>query len=199
MQACGRWGRMGPAKLSPGYGSRPGRAGASGKGFGPSEAGARERDATVSSTAPAGCGRGRDGRDRGWRRGFGPGCDASVPEGSRERHGTVTEERRRTEVRRVPTGQGSAVSESSAMASFRTPQASWCSLSAHEAVFEHRRSFRGSKRSYGDQKEPRKELPWFEIPLWRAFRTTQGSAWLEIPVWREFPTTQGTPWFEIPL
>src|SRR5271156_2211701 len=51
--------------------------------MGPREAGARERDAAVSATARAGCGRGRDGRGL-WSGG-------RVAGGSRECHGSVTD------------------------------------------------------------------------------------------------------------
>ena len=72
----------------------PARAGASGKGSGRLKlAPGGTRDArrggerAVSSTALAGCGRGRDGRDYGWRRGFGAGASRGR---SREAHASVT-------------------------------------------------------------------------------------------------------------
>jgi hypothetical protein len=58
---------MGPAKLAPGEGTWPGKLAPGG------------RDPAVSSTTPAGCGRGRDGRVCGeWRKG--PGSASGAPQ-----------------------------------------------------------------------------------------------------------------------
>jgi len=118
-----------------------------------SEAGARGKGRAVSSTARAGCGRGRDGRGCGeWRKRHG-GATATPPPGATEVSGDVPAGRgaprgpgapRPTPTARSSTGQESAVFLIRQMAGFRTPQSpDWSSG--------------------------------FEIHAIRAFRTTQGS------------------------
>ena len=60
----------------------PGKLAPKGRDWVQLPAGARGRDAAVSSTTPAGCGRGRDGRVRGeWRESRSRECDGTVTEG----------------------------------------------------------------------------------------------------------------------
>ena len=82
-------------ELAPGEGMTPGQAGAR-EGTRPVRAGARERDAAVSATTPAGCGRARDGRVGGERRTRRKSA-AGLTKESRDRHRGRSSSRRRRE------------------------------------------------------------------------------------------------------
>jgi len=86
--AAGVPGRMGPLKLAPAEGPRPFEAGAR-KGRGPASW-RPIKGLAVSSTALAGCGRGRDGRGCGEREGPRTVRHEGATDPSPEGHGSVT-------------------------------------------------------------------------------------------------------------
>jgi hypothetical protein len=87
--------------------------------------------------------------------------------GSRLRHG------RRSEPRRIPDGQGSAVSRGSPWPRFRTPQGDLrCSVLAYGPSLEHRKicgDLRSSSSAHG-RSSTNAGLPWFEMVAIGPFR-----------------------------